>query len=110
AQFPGVGPQLLDRLVETGLFSPARIVQAGVERLLGLPNVGEKKAASLFEAAQAWVTEHAAAQEALERAAAQEALERAAAQEALEHAAAQEALETAAEPTDPESAGPAGES
>ena len=101
AQFPGVGPQLLDRLVEAGLFSPARIVQAGVESLLGLPNVGEKKAASLFEAAQAWVTE---------RAAAQEATERAAAQEALEHAAAQEALETAAEPTDPESAGPVGES
>src|SRR5438128_12150870 len=94
AQFPGVGPQLLDRLVEAGLFSPARIVQAGVESLLGLPNVGEKKAASLFEAAQAWVTERAAAQEATERAAAQEALEHAAAQEALEHAAAQEALET----------------
>ena len=110
AQFPGVGPQLLDRLVEAGLFSPARIVQAGVESLLSLPNVGEKKAASLFEAAQAWVTERAAAQEALERAAAQEALERAAAQEALEHAAAQEALEATAEPTDSESTGPVGES
>src|SRR6266571_1704109 len=104
AQFPGVGPQLLDRLVETGLFSPARIVQAGVERLLGLPNVGEKKAASLVEAAQAWVTEHAAAQEALERAAA--ALETTAA--ALETTAA--ALETTAEPMDPESAAPDGES
>jgi N utilization substance protein A len=59
AQLPGVGPQLIDRLTEAGLFSPARIVRAGVERLLELPNVGEKKAASLFEAAQVWMSEHA---------------------------------------------------
>ncbi len=66
AQFPGVGPQLLDKLVEVGLFSPARIVRAGMGSLLGLPNVGEKKAASLLEAALAWVSEHAAAPAALE--------------------------------------------
>ncbi len=66
AQFPGVGPQLLDKLVEVGLFSPARIVRAGIGSLLGLPNVGEKKAASLLDAALAWVNEHAAAPPALE--------------------------------------------
>src|SRR5262249_31274825 len=69
AQFPGVGPQLVDKLVEVGLFSPARIVRAGMATLLELPGVGEKKAASLFEAAQTWMVEHAAAMEAREAAA-----------------------------------------
>jgi N utilization substance protein A len=59
AHFPGVGAHLLNALIEVGLFSPARIVRAGTERLQELPNVGEKKAAALFEAAQAWVAEHA---------------------------------------------------
>ena len=63
AQFPGVGPQLLDKLVEAGLFSPARIARAGLEPLLELPNVGEKKALAIFEAAQLWVADHAAAPE-----------------------------------------------
>ncbi len=66
AQFPGVGPQFLDKLVEAGLYSPARIVRAGVGSLLALPNVGEKKASSLFEAAQAWVAEHATPAEAVD--------------------------------------------
>jgi N utilization substance protein A len=61
AQLPGVGPQLVDRLVEAGLSSPARVAQAGVMALQSLPGIGEKKAASLHEAAQVWVTEHAAA-------------------------------------------------
>jgi len=61
AHFPGVGPHLLDKLVEVGLFSPARIVRAGVERLQDLPNVGEKKALAIVEAAQTWMAEHAAA-------------------------------------------------
>jgi transcription termination/antitermination protein NusA len=59
AHFPGVGAHLLNDLIEVGLYSPARIVRAGMERLLELPNVGEKKAAAILEAAQAWMTEHA---------------------------------------------------
>jgi N utilization substance protein A len=59
AQFPGVGAHVLNDLIEAGLFSPARIVHSGLERLQDLPNVGEKRAAALFEAAQAWVAEHA---------------------------------------------------
>ncbi len=54
--FSGIGPQLLDKLVDAGLFSPARIVRAGMEALLDLPNVGEKKALALYEAAQSWVS------------------------------------------------------
>jgi transcription termination/antitermination protein NusA len=57
--FPGVGPQLGERLVEAGLFSPARIVGAGLEALQVVPGVGEKKAASILAAAQVWVEEHA---------------------------------------------------
>ncbi|HET7875555.1 MAG TPA: transcription termination factor NusA [Methylomirabilota bacterium] len=55
---PGVGPALVDRLVEAGLYSPARIVEAGAEALEALPGVGEKKAAALYEGAQTWVVEH----------------------------------------------------
>ncbi|HET8576677.1 MAG TPA: transcription termination factor NusA [Methylomirabilota bacterium] len=58
AELPGVGAQLLERLVEAGLYSPARIVRAGVEALEQVPGVGEKKAASLVEAAEAWLAEH----------------------------------------------------
>ena len=61
AQFSGVGPQLVEKLVEVGLYSPARIVRAGVAGLQEIPGIGEKKAASIFEAAQGWVAEHAAA-------------------------------------------------
>jgi N utilization substance protein A len=58
SQFPGVGPNVLDKLVDVGLYSPARIARAGVESLLSLPNIGEKKAMAIYEAAQAWVAEH----------------------------------------------------
>ena len=78
AQFPGVGPQLIEKLVEVGLYSPARIVRAGVAGLEEIPGVGEKKAMGLFEAAQAWLAEHAAALAAEE--AAQESDRRAAAE------------------------------
>ncbi len=61
AQFSGVGPQLAERLVAVGLYSPARIARAGVAALQEVPGVGEKKAESIFEAAQAWVAEHAVA-------------------------------------------------
>jgi len=59
AQFPGVGPQLIEKLVEVGLYSPARIVRAGAAGLQEIPGVGEKKALSLVEAAQGWILEHA---------------------------------------------------
>jgi N utilization substance protein A len=60
SRFPGVGPQLVDKLVAAGLFSPARIVRAGLAVLETVPGVGEKKAMSLIEAAQAWMAEHVA--------------------------------------------------
>jgi N utilization substance protein A len=69
AQFPGVDPQLIEKLVELGLYSPARIARAGVTGLQEIPGVGEKKALGLFEAAQGWVVaEHAAALAAKEEA------------------------------------------
>jgi N utilization substance protein A len=68
AQFPDVGSGLLDTLVEAGLYSPARIVRAGAERLQALPDVGEKRAVALVEASQAWMAEHVALPEAGEAA------------------------------------------
>jgi N utilization substance protein A len=68
SQFPCVGSRLLTQLVEAGLYSPARIVDAGVERLRVLPDVGEKKAVDLFTTAQAWMAEHAVAAETFETA------------------------------------------
>ncbi|MFQ5830318.1 MAG: transcription termination factor NusA [Candidatus Methylomirabilia bacterium] len=65
-EFPGVGPQLVEKLAEDELFSPARIVGAGLERLMEVPGVGEKKAEKLLAAAQAWVAEHAPALEGAE--------------------------------------------
>jgi len=59
AQLPGVGPEVVECLVESGLYSPGRIVDAGVATLADVAGVGERKAQGLFEAAQAWVTEHA---------------------------------------------------
>jgi N utilization substance protein A len=58
AEMPGIGPQLVEKLVAAGLFSPARIVRAGEEALEAVPGVGEKKAAAILEAAQTWVDEH----------------------------------------------------
>jgi transcription termination/antitermination protein NusA len=56
--FAGVGPQLVDKLVEAGLYSPARIVRAGLESLQAVPGVGEKKAASILATAEQWIVEH----------------------------------------------------
>ncbi len=56
-EFPGVGPQLVERLVEHGLFSPGRIVQAGFGRLTEIPGIGEKKAERLLAAAREWVAQ-----------------------------------------------------
>jgi N utilization substance protein A len=61
AQLPGMGQELVEHLVESGLYSPARIVEAGVVALSDVLGSGERKAEGLFEAAQAWVTEHATA-------------------------------------------------
>ncbi len=58
AELPGIGPQLVEKLVAAGLFSPARIVRAGEVALEAVPGVGEKKAAAILEAAQTWVDEH----------------------------------------------------
>ena len=58
AELPGVGAQLQEKLIEAGLFSPARIVRAGMEALEQVPGVGEKKAAAIIEAAETWLAEH----------------------------------------------------
>jgi N utilization substance protein A len=60
ARLPGVGPQLVDRLVDAGLHSPSRIVAAGLAALQALPGVGETKASAILAAATAWVAEHPA--------------------------------------------------
>ncbi len=60
AELSGVGPQLVERLAEAGLYSPARIVRGGLGALEALPGVGEKKAASLLAAATEWVAQHPA--------------------------------------------------
>jgi N utilization substance protein A len=60
AGFPGVGPQLVDKLVEAGLYSPARIARAGLEALQAVPGVGEKKAEGVLAAAEQWVIDHPA--------------------------------------------------
>ena len=62
AGFPGIGAELVERLVEHGLHSPARIVHAGLETLQSVPGLGEKKAASLLAAAQEWLAQHPAAE------------------------------------------------
>ena len=60
-EFSGVGPQLAEKLVEEGLYSPLRIVRAGLSRLVEIPGVGEKKAEKILAAAQEWLAAHAAA-------------------------------------------------
>ena len=60
-KLPGAAPDLVDRLVAAGLFSPLRIARAGVARLACVPGLEAPLAASLFEAAQTWVAEHGAA-------------------------------------------------
>ncbi|MBI4562261.1 MAG: transcription termination/antitermination protein NusA [Candidatus Rokubacteria bacterium] len=67
-EFSGVGPQLVERLVEHGLFSPGRIVRAGLERLMEIPGVGEKKAERLLAMAQEWMAQHPAVHQASEAA------------------------------------------
>jgi N utilization substance protein A len=56
--FAGVGPQMVDRLTEAGLYSPARIVRGGLEALEAVPGLGDKKAEAILQAAVDWVAEH----------------------------------------------------
>src|SRR6266700_1932715 len=58
AEFPGLGPQMVERLSEHGLFSPVRIVRAGFEALEAIPGLGEKKAAAVLAAGEDWITRH----------------------------------------------------
>jgi N utilization substance protein A len=58
AHLPGVGPQIVERLVDAGLHSPARVVAGGLPALRELPGIGETKASAILAAAQAWVAEH----------------------------------------------------
>jgi N utilization substance protein A len=74
AHFPGMDARLLYDLLGAGLYSPERIVRAGVERLQDLPEMSETRAAGLFEAARAWMAEHAAASEVVEAALGDEGL------------------------------------
>ena len=55
-----VTPPIQDALIAAGFCSPARIARADVAALADVPGLGERKAKSLLEAAQAWVAEHAA--------------------------------------------------
>jgi N utilization substance protein A len=59
-RLPGVGSQLVEKLMEAGLHSPARIVAAGLPALQALPGIGETKASSILAAATAWVAAHPA--------------------------------------------------
>src|SRR2546430_6123537 len=58
AEFPGLGPQMVERLSEHGLFSPVRIVRAGFEALEAITVLGEKKAAAFLAAAEDLVPRH----------------------------------------------------
>jgi transcription termination/antitermination protein NusA len=58
AGFAGVGPQMVDRLTDAGLFSPARIVRGGLEALQAVPGLGDKKAEAILQAAVDWVADH----------------------------------------------------
>ncbi len=57
-ELAGVGPQLAENLIGHGLFSPARIVRAGLEKLMEVPGIGAKKAEKILAAAEAWVADH----------------------------------------------------
>src|SRR5580765_891688 len=63
-----VTPPIQDALIAAGFCSPARIARADLTALADVAGLGERKAKSLLEAAQAWVAEHtavAAAEEAI---------------------------------------------
>jgi N utilization substance protein A len=60
SSFPAVGAALLERLTEAGLYSPARIVDAGLEALEAVPGLTAAQAAALLKMAEEWVAAHPA--------------------------------------------------
>jgi N utilization substance protein A len=58
AGFAGVSTALLDRLVQVGLYSPARLVRAGREGVQTLAGVDEGTAAILLAEAEQWLAAH----------------------------------------------------
>jgi N utilization substance protein A len=54
-ELPGVTPELVDKLVEKGLYSPALVLRADVERLTLIPEIGEENATALVAAARQWL-------------------------------------------------------
>ncbi len=61
-EFPGMSPQLMERLVAAGLDTPDAIVEGGQERLRGVVE-GDGAPDALYAAAQQWVSERAAPEE-----------------------------------------------
>jgi N utilization substance protein A len=57
-EMPGLGPELVEQLIETGLYSPSRIVRAGLAALETVPGVGEKRAPGILAAAEQWLVDH----------------------------------------------------
>ena len=62
ASFPGADAELVERLVQGGLFSPWRIAHAGPGPVEAVGGIAADRAAALFEAARLWVAERAAAE------------------------------------------------
>ena len=54
-ELPGVGAQLAESLADQGFYSPERIAEADLTKLMEVRGVGEKKAEKLLEAAREWV-------------------------------------------------------
>jgi hypothetical protein len=60
AGFPGAGPEVVERLVQAGLYSPRRIVRGGLAALVAVEGLGEARAATFLGAAETWLAEHPA--------------------------------------------------
>ena len=60
AGFPGAGPEVVERLVQAGLYSPRRIVRGGLAALVSVEGLGEARAATILGAAETWLAEHPA--------------------------------------------------
>ncbi|MBI4635159.1 MAG: transcription termination/antitermination protein NusA [Candidatus Rokubacteria bacterium] len=60
ASLPDMDPDLLDALAAAGLGSPAAVVRAGKERLMGVADLGDR-AEKIYAAAEAWIASRQAA-------------------------------------------------
>jgi N utilization substance protein A len=58
AELTELTSELVERLVQDGLHSPALVAAAGAERLTAIPGIGEKKAGAIVAAAQEWLDRH----------------------------------------------------